>query len=64
MIVEQIARITDWVQDSVRTKVYTKLVDDQGKTYVSCAVYSYTPYNGRGQLDHDLPRGSKVDQKI
>lgn len=63
MIVEQVARITDWVRDTIRTRVYTTVADPQGKTHVSCAVYNYTPYDRRGQLDHALSRGSQVDQK-
>ena len=63
MIIEQVARITDWVQDTFRTRVYTTMVDPQGKTHVSCAVYNYTPYDRHAQLERDLPRGSQVDQK-
>ena len=39
------------------------MVDAQGQTHVSCVVYNYTPYDRRGQLDHELSRGSQVDQK-
>ena len=63
MIVEQIARVADWQADTIRTRVYTTIVDPQGQTHVSCVVYNYTPYDRHGQLDHDLSKGSAVDQQ-
>ena len=62
MIIEQVARITNWQMDSLRTRVYTTMVDAQGQTYVSCVVYNYTPYDRRGQMEPTVAVGSRIDQ--